>query len=205
MGFYDRHILPHLLNAACRAEAIMEQRAKVVPKAKGRVLEVGAGSGLNLRFYDPALVDSVICLEPSAELWAKARPWQAAVPVEHIQGIAEDMPVDDASVDTIVLTYTLCTIPDALRALGSMRRTLKPGGALLFCEHGAAPDAGVAKWQRRINPVWRVIGGGCNLNRPIPDLIAQGGFHIAEMQTGYLPDAPRIAAYNYWGEARAAA
>ncbi len=204
MSFYDRHVLPHLLNCACAAKPIRYQRKKVVPLASGDVLEIGAGSGLNLEFYDAAKVRSVTCVEPSAELWAKADPGAAAFPVRHVQAYAETMPIAPASMDTVVLTYTLCTIPDALAALHAMRGALKPAGTLLFCEHGAAPDEAVATWQRRINPVWRAIAGGCNLNRPIPDLLQRGGFAVTRMEEMYLPSTPRIAGYNYWGEAKAA-
>ncbi len=203
MSFYERHILPHLLNCACGAKPIRYQRRKIVPLARGDVLEIGAGSGLNLEFYDPANVKSLTCVEPSAELWAKAEPAKAPIPVTHVQAFAETMPVEAASADTIVLTYTLCTIPDCLAALGAMKRALKPGGALLFCEHGAAPDEDVARWQRRINPLWRALAGGCNLNRPIPDLLRQGGFAITRMEEMYLPSTPKIAGYNYWGAAAA--
>lgn len=204
MGFYDRHILPHLLNCACAAKPIAYQRRKVVPLAAGDVLEIGAGSGLNLPFYDAAKVKSLTCVEPSAELWAKAEPQAAPFPVTHVQAFAETMPIEPQSKDTIVLTYTLCTIPDAMAALGAMRRALKPDGVMLFCEHGQAPDAKIATWQGRINPVWKAIAGGCNLNRPIPDLISRAGFAISRMEQMYLPSTPKIAGYNYWGEAKAA-
>lgn len=201
MSFYDRHILPHLLNCACGAKPIRYQRRKVVPLAAGDVLEIGAGSGLNLPFYDAAKVKSLTCVEPSAELWAKAQPQAAPFPVTHLQTFAETMPVAPQSADTIVLTYTLCTIPDPMAALAAMRRALRPNGTLLFCEHGQAPDRGVAKWQARINPIWKAIAGGCNLNRPIPDLLTGAGFALTRLETMYLPSTPKFAGYNYWGEA----
>ncbi len=201
MSFYDKHVLPHLLNCACGAKPIRYQRAKITPQAAGRVLEIGAGSGLNLPFYDPAKVTSLVCVEPSAELWAKADTSAAPFPVTHIQSGAEDMQVDDKSFDTALITYTLCTIPDALAALHAVRRALKPDGVVLFCEHGAAPDASTARWQERINPLWKRIAGGCNLNRPIPRLLEEGGFKIASMETMYLPSTPKIAGFNYWGRA----
>lgn len=204
MGLYERYVLPSLLNCACGAKPIRYQRRKVVPNAHGRVLEIGAGSGLNLSFYDAAKVQSLTCVEPSAELWAKADPSSAPFPVTYVKAGAENMPVEPASFDAVVLTFTLCTIPDALTSLKAMRGALKPGGELLFCEHGEAPDADIAKWQRRINPAWRAIAGGCNLNRPIPSLLAQGGFSITKMETMYLPSTPKIAGYNYWGTAVAA-
>jgi len=203
MGFYDRYILPTLLNAACSTKPIMKQREKIVPHAEGRVLEIGMGSGTNLPLYDPNKVDVVLGLEPSEGMIAKARKAIDAAPVrvEPLILPGEDIPLEDDSVDTVVLTFTLCTIPGFDQALQQMRRVLKPSGRLLFCEHGEAPDPGVAKWQSRINPVWKVIAGGCNLNRPIPKLLEANGFAIHDMQTMYLPSTPKIAGFNYWGDA----
>ena len=161
MGFYSDHILPHMINVACEAKPIRMQREKVVPAAEGRVLEIGMGAGPNLEFYDPAKVSHVYGLEPSAGMRRKATKALAASPVavELIDLPGEEIPLDDDSVDTVLLTYTLCTIPGAVEALKGMRRVLKPGGKLLFCEHGAAPDESVAKWQRRLEPIWKPIGG----------------------------------------------
>lgn len=203
MGFYAEHVLPHLIAVACAQKPVARQRAKVVPRAEGRVLEVGLGAGPNLAFYDPAKVERVFGLEPSAGMRRKAAEAVAAapVPVELIDLPGENIPLDDASVDTVVLTYTLCSIADYEAALAEMRRVMKPSATLLFCEHGAAPDPGVARWQSRINPVWKVVGGGCNLNRPIPTLIEQAGFAIGELETMYLPKTPKFAGFNYWGAA----
>lgn len=203
MSFYEEHILPHLINLSCTAGPIMKKRKAVVPAAEGRVLEIGMGSGPNLQFYDPAKVTHLWGLEPSEGMRRKARKNVAASPVdvEFIDLPGEEIPLDDNSVDTIVLTYTLCTIPGAVEAMKGMRRVLKPGGKLLFSEHGRAPDDAVLKWQRRIEPVWKVIGGGCHLTRDIPELIRQGGFEIERLDTEYVEKAPKFAGFMYWGSA----
>ncbi|WP_237066960.1 class I SAM-dependent methyltransferase [Microbulbifer guangxiensis] len=202
MGFYSEHCLPRLLDFACGMGPIEAQRRLVVPAARGRVLEVGMGSGLNLPFYDPDRVELVWGLEPSAGMRARAakRVAGAGVPVRWLDLPSEQIPLENDSVDTVLLTYTLCTIADWQRALDEMRRVLKPGGLLLFSEHGAAPDAGVRRWQDRLNPFWRRAFGGCNLNRPVPRLLESGGFHLREMESGYLL-SPRFAGFNYWGAA----
>ena len=203
MSFYEEHILPHFIGAACGAKPITKQREKIVPAAEGRVLEIGLGAGPNLRFYDPAKVSHVWGLEPSAGMRRKAQPSIATspAPVELIDLPGEEIPLEDNAVDTVVLTYTLCSIPGAVQALEGMRRVLKPGGKLLFSEHGRAPDEAVLTWQTRIEPFWKVIGGGCHLTRDIPDLIRQGGFSIENLSTMYLPNSPKIAGFNYWGSA----
>lgn len=202
MRFYERFILPKVVNLACSMKPNMRQRARVVPLAQGRVLEVGSGSGLNLPFYDPSKVQHLWALDPSPEMWTMATKKARAVvfPVEFLRASAEDVPLAGESADTVLVTYTLCTIPDVLRALREIRRVLRPGGELLFCEHGAAPDESVLRWQNRLNPIWRRLGGGCNLNRPIPTLVEQGGFRILEMSSTYLPGW-KPASFNYWGTA----
>ena len=202
MGFYEKHCLPHILNCACGIKPVQRQRQKVVPLARGRVLEIGMGSGLNLPFYNVANVEFVWGLEPSAAMRKKAQTNLAktALDVRWLDLPGEEIPLDDNSVDTVLLTYTLCTIPDWQKALGQMRRVLKPGGELIFCEHGIAPDASVQKWQARVNPWWGKLFGGCQLNRAIPEYLDQGGFNIDQMETMYLPGL-KIATYNYWGVA----
>jgi SAM-dependent methyltransferase len=204
MSLYDRFVLPPLINLACSCRPIERQRDKVAPQAAGVVLELGFGSGLNLPHYDAAKVEKLYALEPSEGMLARARRAAASArfPVEILPETAEAISLPAASVDTVLVTYSLCTIPDAVAALEGARRVLRPGGRLLFCEHGLAPDEGVRRWQRRIEPVWRVMAGGCHLTRDIPDLIRRAGFAIERLDTMYLPKSPRWAGFNYWGEAR---
>ena len=203
MGFYDRHILPRLLNAAMSAKPISYQRRKVVPRAEGRVLEIGFGAGHNLPYYDPNKVERIWALEPAAEMRARSAERRAAspIPLEFIDLPSETIPLDAESADTVLVTYTLCTIPDVMAALGEMRRVMKPAGRMIFCEHGEAPDESVKRWQRRITPFWKKIGGGCHVGRAIPKLIADGGFRVDDLETMYLPGTPRFAGFNYWGSA----
>ncbi len=204
MGFYDQRILPRVINCACGTRPIMKQREKVVPLASGIVLEIGIGTGRNLPYYDPSKVERVIGLDPSEKSWQLAADRAAHVDfaVEFIGLPGEQIPLDDASVDTVLVTYSLCTIPDPVTALHGMARVLRPGGSLFFCEHGRAPDAAVCKWQDRLNPFWRKILGGCNLNRDIPALLAAGGFGIAQMDSMYLPGTPKFTGFNVWGRAQ---
>jgi SAM-dependent methyltransferase len=206
MGFYDRYILPPLLGAACGVRPISRQRDKIVPQAEGVVLELGFGSGLNLSHYDAGKITRLYGLEPSEGMLVKARTAarDARFPVEILQETAEALSLPAHSVDTVLVTYSLCTIPDAISALTGARRALKPGGRLLFCEHGLAPDESVRAWQRRIEPIWRPIAGGCHLTRDIPALIKAGGFEIESLETMYLPKSPKWAGFNYWGAARPA-
>lgn len=202
MGLYSRYILPKLIHCACGVKPVMRQRQKVVPQAHGRVLEVGIGSGLNLPFYDAAKVEKVWGLDPDPVMNEMAREAAGSAPFDvEILGLPGDrIPLEDASADTVLVTYTLCTIPETGPALEQIRRVLKPGGELIFCEHGAAPDAGVRRWQDRINPIWKRFAGGCHLNRAIPTLLEEGGFEIRRLDTMYLPGW-RPATFNYWGSA----
>ncbi len=203
MSFYADRVLPHLIHFACSSKPNRKQREKIVPLAEGDVLEIGFGSGLNLPFYDRRKVRKLWALEPSEGMRRKARPMveAAALDVEFIGLPGEEIPLDDGSADTVLVTYTLCTIADAVRALKEMRRILKPEGSLLFCEHGLAPDAEVRRWQHRVNPTWQRIAGGCNMDRDIPGLLAQGGFEVNGCEMGYIPGL-RILSYNYWGRAK---
>lgn len=202
MGFYSKYLLPRVVHFTCGLKPNMRQREKVVPHARGRVLEVGIGSGLNLPLYDSAKVTKIWGLDPSPEMTRLAE--QAArsiqLEIEFIDLPADEVPLDDDSVDTVLVTYTLCTIPETTPALLQMARVLRPGGELIFCEHGAAPDASVRRWQDRLNPLWKRFGGGCHLNRPIPELIEAGGFRIQALETMYVPGW-RPASFNYWGTA----
>ncbi len=202
MRLYDRFVLPRLVDFTCSLKPAMRQRAKIVPAASGKVLEIGFGSGLNLPFYDSTKIQHLWALDPAEEMWDLAREKVQRVPfrVEFIKAPAEDLPLADDTVDTVVVTYALCTVPDVLRALLQIKRVLKPSGLLLFCEHGAAPDVGTRRWQTRLNPMWKRLGGGCNLNRPIPTLLQSSGFRLLEMSTMYIPGW-KPASFNYWGTA----
>ena len=203
MGFYADTIVPRLVTCACGTKPILKQREKVVPEARGQVLEIGVGSGHNLPYYRKDQVERIVGIDPCSTSWALAQPRAKTlgVPIEFIEGSAESMPLPDASFDTVLMTYSLCTIPDAQAALHEMRRVLKPNGRLVFCEHGEAPDAAVARWQQRVNPLWRKLLGGCNLNRPITRWITDAGFSIVNLDQMYLPGTPRIAGFNVWGSA----
>lgn len=202
MGFYQDRILPLLINLTMRHERFAAYRGRVVPAAEGRVLEIGIGSGLNLPFYAPS-VRHVIGLDPSRRLLAMARRIEphGARAVELIEGSAEEIPLERASVDSVVTTWTLCSIPDAPRALAEMRRVLRPGGRLLFVEHGRAPEPSVVWWQDRLTPAWKRVGGGCHLNRAIATLIEGAGFRLDRLDTGYMR-GPRPMTFMYEGSAR---
>ncbi len=204
LNVYEKYLLPRLLNCLCSAKPVRYQREKVVPGAQGVVLEVGIGSGLNIPFYNVAKVERVIGLDPSVELNALARCVAAehCVPVELMLGDAQAIALAENSVDTVLVTYTLCTIPDALSACREMLRVLKPNGRLIFCEHGIAPDVSVARWQARIDPLWGLLAGGCHLNRDIPRLLTDAGFELQNLEQMYLPSTPRFAGYNFWGSAQ---
>jgi len=204
MGLYSKYILPRVVHFTCGMKPNMHQRRKVVPLAQGLVLEIGIGSGLNLPYYDAKRVKKVIGLDPSPEITRMAEKAVAAAPfdVEMIELPGEEIPLDNDSVDTVLMTYTLCSIPDAHAALRQMVRVLRPDGKLIFCEHGAAPDPNVRRWQDRLNPIWSRLGGGCQLNRAIPSLIKDGGFRIVDLQAQYIPGW-RPASFNYWGTASA--
>ena len=203
MSLYEKYVLPKFLNCACGSKPVSYQRKKVVPLAEGKVLEIGIGSGLNLPFYDKTKIDEIWGLDPSEELsvMAKQVANEESMEVKFISSGAEDIPLPDNHVDTVLITYTMCTIPEVIEANKEMLRVLKPDGRLIFCEHGLAPDPKVAKWQSRIDPIWGKIAGGCHLNRNIPELITSAGFEIENMEQMYLPSTPSFAGYNYWGSA----
>ena len=204
MSFYDKYILPKFLNCACGTKPINYQRDKIVPLAKGIVLDIGIGSGLNIPFYNKSNIDHLYGLDPSEELLkiAKHLAKKNELEIEFLQCGAEAIPLPDQSIDTVLITYTMCTIPDIKLSNSEIMRVLKPEGQLLFCEHGLAPDKNIAKWQRKINPLWSKIAGGCNLNRDIPKIITSSGFKISNMEEMYLPSTPKFAGYNYWGVAK---
>lgn len=202
-SFYDRHIMPRLIGCACASKPIAKQREKVVPKAAGKVLELGIGGGLNLRYYNPAKVTSVSGVDPSAELRAFAmdaeRPEGLKVDIQ--KGTAEALPFDSGSFDCVVCTFTLCSVQSPRDALAEARRVLRPGGRFLYCEHGLAPDPEVVKWQRRLEPMWKAIAGGCHLTRPVTASVADAGFAVSSSDQMYLPGTPKVLGWSEWGEA----
>jgi ubiquinone/menaquinone biosynthesis C-methylase UbiE len=206
VGFYAERVVPYLVHLSMRQATLVPYRRRVISRAEGRVLEIGIGSGLNLPFYTPA-VTTVVGLEPSAKLLSMARQQDngRAMPRRDlVEASAEAIPLEDGSVDTVVTTWTLCTIPDVQRALREMRRVMTSSGRLLFVEHGRSPDAPVRRWQDRLNPIWKPIAGGCHLNRPIAELIERAGFRIEQMDMGYAT-GPRPMVFMYEGVARRAA
>jgi ubiquinone/menaquinone biosynthesis C-methylase UbiE len=202
MGFYSDIILPRLCDFAMRNQQLVPFRQRVIGAAEGRVLEIGVGSGTNLPFYR-APVRELLALEPASRLLSMARsaPPAPSLPVRFLEASAEAIPLEDCCIDTVVSTWTMCSIPHAATALAEMRRVLRPGGKLLFVEHGLAPDEAVRRWQDRLTPAWGCISGGCHLNRPIRGLIEAAGFGIDRIETGYMP-GPKPMAFMYEGSAR---
>ncbi|WP_082657795.1 MULTISPECIES: class I SAM-dependent methyltransferase [unclassified Sphingopyxis] len=205
-SWWERHGVPRVIKCACSQGQIMKARSKVVPHAQGDVLELGCGGGINMEFYEPARVTSFTGLDPSPELLAMSRAAASARGMDaDIQGgIGEAMPFESGRFDTVVTTFTLCSVADQAAVLGEIRRVLKPGGTALFLEHGGAPDAGVAKWQRRIEPVWKRIGGNCHLTRPISQAYEKAGFSVDRQGAAYMPKTPRPFGWVEYGAARVA-
>ncbi|MBI4566465.1 MAG: class I SAM-dependent methyltransferase [Planctomycetes bacterium] len=201
-NWYERHLLPYLIDLACGQKPVRRQRQKVVPLARGRVLEIGIGTGLNLPHYDTARIEKIVGLDPGLAMhrFARKRLKSTSLAVELVGLSAERIPFPDGSFDTVLVTYSLCTIPDPLAALKQVRRVLAPGAKLIFAEHGAAPDASVRRWQDRLTPIWSKFAGGCHLNRDIPALLDQAGLRSTDLRTMYLP-GPRPLTFNYWGTA----
>lgn len=201
-SWYDRHVLPRLLDCGCGLPMVRRQRQQLVPLARGRVLEIGIGTGLNLPHYDRARVHSLTGVDPAQAMHRRARQraQRAGLQVELVGASAEQLPLDDSSFDTVVVTYSLCSIPQPLAALREMHRVLAPGGRLLVLEHGRAPEAAVRRWQGRLQPLWGRIAGGCHLGRDIPLLLGTAGFDAPGLQAAYL-EGPRPFTYHYWGEA----
>ena len=201
MGIYNKYIMPRLLDFMCSVKPIQYQRKKIVHKANGLILEIGMGSGNNLPFYDYSKVEKIIGLDPSEELSDMAKKYSKKfnLNVKHLSGYAEEIDLQNDSVDTVLITYTICSIKNAEKALREIKRVLKQDGQLLFCEHGIAPDVNVQTCQHRLNPFWKHIAGGCNLNKNIPELIKGEGFTIKSLDYMYLPGTPKFIGYNYWG------
>jgi len=204
MSFYQKHIMPKFVNLACSSGQMKKVRSKTIPQAKGDVLEIGFGSGHNLPFYQASQIKRFRALDPDAGMrkLAAERMREAEFDCDVLDLEAESIPLDTKSIDTLVMTFTLCTIPDVQKALGEMRRVVKPGGKLIFAEHGLAPDARTAQWQRRIEPFWKPLGGGCHLTRKPVELISEHGFSIEEVTADYLPKAPRFAGFVSFGTAK---
>ena len=200
---YENYVLPKMLDCCCSTKPISYQRKKIVPEASGTILEIGIGSGLNIPYYQKSKINKVIGLEPSEQLckMAKKTADDNNFSIDFLVNGAEEIELPSNSIDTILLTYTLCSIPEPYRALKEIMRVMKSDGRILFCEHGIAPDEVVQKWQNRINPIWGKLFGGCNINRDIPNILKNGGFKINSLDKMYLPSTPKIVGYNYWGEA----
>ena len=200
MSLYQKYLLPKLLNWAMKAPALSKLRSELIPSAEGKVLEVGMGSGLNLPHYDG--ISGLIGLEPSEELQNLAEDMliQTHFPSEMLTGSAEDIPLESNTFDTVVMTWTLCSVTDPVLALSEIKRVIKPGGKVIFAEHGKSPDQNIRKLQKTLNPLWSRIAGGCQLNREIVDLYESSGFKFKSMERGYL-EGPKFATYNYRGVA----
>ena len=200
---WSRFIQHRIISFACGTKPFMIQRTKIIPFAKGNVLEIGIGSGLNIPLYDTDLVKKIVGVDPSAEMHslAKERINESPVSVEFISADAAEIPLQDQSIDTIVCTYTLCTVSNPQQVLKEVKRLLKPGGKFLFSEHGNAPDENVVNFQRKLEPIWKFLADGCHLTRSIPDLLDESDMRIDKIETMYLPKTPRFVGYNYWGMA----
>ena len=200
---YEKFLLPKLLDTCCSTKPIQYQRKKIVPQAKGAVLEIGVGSGLNIPFYEKKDIHKVYGLDPSEELCEIARKTAEnnQLKIDFLINSAEEVELPSNSIDTVLITYTLCTIPNPFDALKEIKRVMKSDARILFCEHGIAPDKNIVKWQNRINPLWGKLFGGCNINRDIPDILLRSGFKIKNLNQMYLPSTPKIVGYNYWGNA----
>jgi len=200
MGLYDKYILPNAIDWACKQKSSMMQREKIIPLASGNVLEIGIGTGLNLPFYDKRKVNYLTAIDPSADIWKKNSFDTKTLDFgfDFMEAFSENIPAENNSFDTVVITYALCTIQDTDKSFDEIKRVLKKDGKLLFCEHGKAPDSGIERWQNILNPVWKKISGGCNLNRDIKFMIERSGFKIIKLEKMYIPGW-KPASYNYWG------
>jgi SAM-dependent methyltransferase len=203
-GWWDRVMVPKIIGTCCAQPQIMKARSRIVPQADGDVLELGCGGGINMEFYDRSKIKSFAGLDPSPALLdaSRAAAQDRGMTADIRGGYGEAMPFDDAQFDTVLVTFTLCSVESQAQVLAEMRRVLRPGGKALFLEHGSAPDASVQKWQNRIEPIWKRIGGGCHLTRPITGAYEAAGFRIANGEKSYMPKTPRPFGWVEWGEAR---
>jgi ubiquinone/menaquinone biosynthesis C-methylase UbiE len=203
LSLWADRVLPRLIEKACRSTTILEERRRWIPRARGEVLELGVGSGLNLAFYDPARVTKVTGIDPSAPLLARAAPRAAGAPVavELVEAAAEQLPFADRSFDSAVVTYSLCSVDDPARALAEVRRVLRPGGELIVVEHGLAPDPRTQRWQHRLTPLWRRVGGGCHLDRDMTAILRDAGYRVDELTAGFS-DGARWLSFTYQGAAQ---
>ena len=202
--FYEKYVLPKIINCACGTKPILIQRQKIVPSASGVILEIGVGSGVNIPYYSNSNVKKLIGLDLQQDNWD--RTYKVAkksnISIDLLQGDGEELPIPNNSIDTVLITYTMCTIPNVQRSLAEIKRVLNREGKLLFCEHGLAPDKNVQKWQNKLNPIWKKCLGGCNLNRNIPELVLKSGFSFESISEMYIPSTPKFIGYNYWGTAK---
>ena len=202
--FYEKYVLPKIINCACGTKPILIQRQKIVPSASGVILEIGVGSGVNIPYYSNSNVKKLIGLDLQQDNWDQAYKIakKSNISIDLLQGDGEELPIPNNSIDTVLITYTMCTIPNVLRTLAEIKRVLNSEGKLLFCEHGLAPDKNVQKWQNKLNPIWKKCLGGCNLNRNIPKLVLKSGFSFESINEMYIPSTPKFVGYNYWGAAK---
>ena len=202
MTLYEKYFLPKLLDCCCGMEGFQKKRAQIIPRVYGRVLEIGIGSGLNFDFYDFERVTEIVGVDPAVTslVIAKSRASNFHSKISFIEATAESIDLESSTFDSVVIGFSLCTIPDPIQALAEANRLLKPGGSLFFIEHGLAPEPNVQKWQHRITPMWKKIAGGCNLNRNIEELILAEGFIFKDLKKKYIK-GPKIASYLYYGEA----
>ena len=202
--FYEKYVLPKIINCACGTKPILIQRQKIVPSASGVILEIGVGSGVNIPYYSNSNVKKLIGLDLQQDNWDQAYKIAKKnnISIDLLQGDGEELPIPNNSIDTVLITYTMCTIPNVQRSLAEIKRVLIREGKLLFCEHGLAPDKNVQKWQQKLNPIWKKCLGGCNLNRNIPELVLKSGFSFESISEMYIPSTPKFIGYNYWGTAK---
>lgn len=205
-GWWDRHVVPRMIRCGCSSEMMTDLRRKVVPRAQGRVLDLGVGAGANFPLYDPLKVTSLTGIDPSEELldYARKAATGLSFPCTLIAASGEALPFGDDSFDTVVITFTLCTVPDPEKVLAEARRVLKPGGALLFLEHAASPEPGLLRWQGRIEPLWSRLTGNCHLTRPAIGNVARSGLSLEEQHGFHFPGKPGLLSWFEWGIARKA-